>query len=279
MIEETKDFIRQQAHMARKPAAMISFGKDSMVMAALIREALDDGRGLNGRFPMAHGFPLPVIYHRDPWFPVKHEFANRQIQMWAMEVHDFLPLCSGVKTNERMIEPVSRYQLGSSAIDLPKNLSPPEPRRDYICGLRDWIGRPQGAMVGYPWDLIFIGHKDSDVDPFDGHVPLKDSTARIGGVTLAFPLKEWTDDQVWDYTEINHIAVDGRRYKNRREIEDRWYNNDYVHACMACIDPRSKEKEVFCPKLKRNVDNLGPYVLQLHANPSYIEKESYETVN
>jgi 3'-phosphoadenosine 5'-phosphosulfate sulfotransferase (PAPS reductase)/FAD synthetase len=274
ILQETLEFIRQKAHKARKPAAMLSFGKDSMVMAWLIREALAGEHGLNGEhFPLPHAFPLPIIYHREPWFAFKHDFADHVIQTWAMEAHDFPPLYCGVKTNQGMIEPVARYQLGSSAIDVPKNLCMPDPRRDYICGLHDWIGRPQAALASYPWDLLFIGHKSSDVDPFDGHVPLKNSTAEIGGVTLAFPLKDWSDSDVWDAIEFNHIAVDSRRYKGRREVKDRWYHNDYVHGCMACIDPRCKEKEVFCPKLKRNVRNLGPYVLQLHADAPYIERK------
>jgi hypothetical protein len=121
--------------------------------------------------------------------------------------------------------------------------------------------------------LLFVGHKSSDVDPFDGPVPLKASTAEVGGVTLAFPLKDWSDSDVWDYTDLNHIVVDQRRYHVRSEVKDRWYNNDYIHACMACVDPRCKEKEVFCPKLKRNVPNLGGYVLQLHADLPYVEKQ------
>jgi 3'-phosphoadenosine 5'-phosphosulfate sulfotransferase (PAPS reductase)/FAD synthetase len=268
MIEETKEFIREKAHRAMRPAVMCSFGKDSMVMAALIRDALTGVHSLNGQhFPLTHAFPLPVIYHRDPWFPQKHEFADSQIKAWAMEVYDFLPLYAGVKTNDAMIEPVARYQLGTHTMDLPKNLCEPEeyPRRDYICGLRDWVARPTATLVSYPWDLLFIGHKDSDVDPFDGAVPLKDFTAVAGDVTLAFPLKRWTDNDVFAYAKANRVPIDSRR-------SDKWYDNDYVHACVACIDPREKAEEVFCPKLKKNVKNVGKYVLQLKADAKYIEK-------
>jgi 3'-phosphoadenosine 5'-phosphosulfate sulfotransferase (PAPS reductase)/FAD synthetase len=276
LIEQSVALIRAQAHGSKKPAAMISFGKDSMVMAALIREALLGLHGLNGQhFPLTHGFPIPVIYHRDPWFPWKHDFADRQIRAWAMEVYDFPPLSAGVKANDKLLELVSRYQLGSSGIDLPKNVMPPEafPRRDYICGLRDWVARPTAIFEQYPWDLIFLAHKDSDVDPFEGPVPLKSFTAEIGGVKLVFPLKLWMDETLWDYIEHHHIPVQETRYDGRKERDDKWHNNDYIHACTRCIDPRETAKMVPCPKLKRDVPNVGKYVIQFQANPPYIERE------
>jgi 3'-phosphoadenosine 5'-phosphosulfate sulfotransferase (PAPS reductase)/FAD synthetase len=275
LLHASIEFIRESAHAAKRPAAMLSFGKDSMVMASLIRDALMGLHGLNGNhFPLTHGFPVPVLYHRDPWFNQKHIFAEEQIRAWAMEVHDFAPLCCGIKVNDKLIELVARYPLGASAIDIPKNTCSPEeyPRRDFICGLRDWIGRPKTAIMEYPWDLLFIGHKDSDVDPFEGAIPLKTNLAQIGGVRLAFPLKEWREDDLWDYIDQHHVPVDARRYHGRREWEDKWFNNDYTHACTACVDPRRSEKTVFCPKLKRQVPNVGAYVLQLRENASYIER-------
>jgi 3'-phosphoadenosine 5'-phosphosulfate sulfotransferase (PAPS reductase)/FAD synthetase len=263
-IEKSIGLIQLLAGKAAAPAVMLSFGKDSMVLAALIREALPGG--LNGQhFPRPRGFPLPVIYHRDPWFPAKHEFAERVVRAWAMEVHDYPPAIVGVKTKQDAIELVARYNFGTQGIDIPKNVCAPQeyPRRDYICGLHDWMMRPKGAVLPYPWDAMFIGHKSSDVDPFEGPVPLKYDIIDAAGVLVAYPLRHWTDADVWDYIEANHIPVQETRYQGRREVKDRWYNNDYVHACTGCIDPRNKEKEVYCPKLKCNVPNHGHEVLEL----------------
>ena len=62
-------------------------------------------------------------------------------------------------------------------LDIPKNVCPPEeyPRRDFICGLNDWVLRPKAVTVT-PWDVVFHGHKSSDVDPFEGSVPLRSDT-------------------------------------------------------------------------------------------------------
>jgi 3'-phosphoadenosine 5'-phosphosulfate sulfotransferase (PAPS reductase)/FAD synthetase len=271
------ELIRRTANAARRPAAMLSFGKDSMVLADLIRKALGGAYSLNGEhFPTVHGFPVPVIYHRAPWFPIKHEFAERTARAWAMEVHDFPPVAAGVKTNDKLIELVARYAFGNSFMDVPKNVcdhSHYPAQRDYICALNDWLQRPKTAVMPYPWDLVFHGHKSADVDPFEGNVRLKTDEAEVGKVRLVFPLKDWTDEDVWQHLEENHIALQETRYHaaHRKESTDYWYNNDYVHACTACVDPREKRPEVFCPKLRRNVPNVSAKVLKLRTLPEYAE--------
>ncbi len=273
--QDTVELIRAKASAARKPAVMLSFGKDSMALAHLIRIALFKGLNHN-HFPLTHAFPLPVIYHRDPWFPQKHEFADGVIRSWAMEAHDYPPQACGVKVNEERLELVARYHFGLLALDIPKNVvhSQYYPRRDYICGLNDWLQRPKAAGVLYPWDCVFIGHKSSDVDPFDGPVPLKSDCVKVAGVELVFPLRHWSDEDVWDYIERNAIPVQRSRYRGRQESADLWYNNDYVHACTACIDPRNKAKTVECPKLKGAlVRNMGAEVLRLEGLPEYIGRE------
>jgi hypothetical protein len=274
-IQDSIDLIRAKAEKAAKPAALLSFGKDSMAMATLIRVALHGGLKGPRHFPLTHAFPVPVIYYRDPWFPQKHEFAEHVIESWSMEVHDYPPFLAGVKVNNERLELVARYNFGAREIDMPKNVVAPEiyPRRDYICGLSDWLLRPKCVRTTFEWNCVFIGHKSADVDPFEGPVPLKVDSLNIGGVEVVFPLRHWSDEDVWTYIEQMSIPVQRSRYHDRREIEDLWYNNDYVHACTACIDPRETAQEVFCPKLKRNVPNRGAEVLKLQGVPEYIGKE------
>jgi 3'-phosphoadenosine 5'-phosphosulfate sulfotransferase (PAPS reductase)/FAD synthetase len=93
----------------------------------------------------------------------------------------------------------------------------------------------------------------------------------IGGVRVAFPLRDWTDNDVWEFIEENHVPIPENRYENRMDREDTWYNNDHIHACVSCCDPREKASHVYCPKAKKMVANVGDRVLQLHVRPSYIE--------
>jgi hypothetical protein len=255
-----------------------------MVLLDLIRQVLPP-RELN-----CHSYPLPVIYHRHPYFPAKHEFADEVIRSWALEIYDFPPLACGVKcrvkdeSHAARLELVTRYQVGTGAIDLPMNTEPPIERRPFVCGLQ-WLVRPKTLGAQWPWTTVFIGHKSSDVDPYEGPVPLKDDQVQTAGVTAVFPLRHWTDEDVWDYIEQNAVPYDMRRYRVKdagashaaggrwEENPDKWLNPDYVHACTACIDPRETRKTVPCPKLGGAlVRNMGPTVVRMEILPDYIEK-------
>jgi hypothetical protein len=262
-IQHSQELIRR---FSRNAVLMCSFGKDSMALLHLVRETLprqDLG---------ASTYPLPVLYHRHPWFAFKNNFANRIIETWGLEVHDLPPAACGVKANEDHLELVARYHFGTSGIDLPMNIEPPVSRRDFVCGLQ-WLLRPKTANFVWPWKNALIGHKSSDVDPFEGPVPLKCDHTEAAGVSVAFPLGHWTDADVWDYIEQNHVPYDKGRYQDRAEVPDKWANPDYLHACTACIDPRNKAQKVFCPKIGQQVQNVGANVLRLEQVPAYIQKE------
>jgi 3'-phosphoadenosine 5'-phosphosulfate sulfotransferase (PAPS reductase)/FAD synthetase len=265
-ISQSKDFIRQ-FHF-ESSAVMCSFGKDSMALLHLIRNTLPMNP-LN-----CHSYPVSVLHHKHPWFPAKQEFAESVIKSWALEVHDFPPIACGVKFKPDLLELVALYTFGSTMMGLPINTEAPIQRRDFVCGLEGWINRPKSGPITYPWTTVYSGHKSSDVDQFEGKVALTCDRVILGGVNLVFPLRHWTDDDVWDYIEENHIPYDKRRYQDRKELPDKWLNPDYIHACTACIDPRNTtDKEVFCPKLRENVPNLGSKVLQVNIRPDYVEKE------
>ena len=300
-ISDLQDKIAHAKHLiyewgAGQAVLLCSFGKDSMVLLDLIRQVLP-ARELN-----CHSYPLPVIYHRHPYFPWKHEFADTVIRSWALEVYDFPPLACGVKAKGgsacpqadgsgqsqpigdnrfHRLELVTRYQVGSGGIDIPMNTEAPIERRPFVCGLQ-WLTRPKTLGGQWPWTTVFIGHKNSDVDPYEGPVPLKEDHVRVmrAGVDAVFPLRHWTDEDVWDYTEVNQVPYDKRRYGRSEmgdgrweELPDKWNNPDYVHACTACIDPRETRKTVPCPKLGGAlVRNMGPTVLRMETLPDYIEK-------
>jgi hypothetical protein len=255
LIEKSKELIQK---FPRNAAVMWSAGKDSMVLLHLIRETLQR--------------QIPVIYYKHPWFASKQNFANEIIESWGLTVHDYPPMTAGIKAKQGMLELVARYEFGEgSAMDLPINTLPPVSRRNFICGLNDWVLRPKAGAITFPWDTVYIGHKSSDVDPFDGPVPLKSYSTELGGVQLVFPLRDWSDADVWDYLEENRVPYDRRRYQDRRELPDKWLNPDYIHACTRCLDPAETAAEVFCPKAGRNVPNVSARVLRLEQIPNYIE--------
>jgi hypothetical protein len=249
-------------------AVMSSFGKDSMVLLHLIRNVVPKN-------PLsAHAYPIPVLWHRHPWFPSKNEFAESVIRSWAIEAHDYPPLVCGVKCKEDRIELVAQYPFGGGAMDLPLNTEEPKPRRDFVCGV-EWLNRPKQLRMSWDWATVFIGHKSSDVDPYEGPVPLKHDAADVGGVNVVFPLRHWTDDDVWQYIEDNHIPYDKRRYAGHLEVPDKMLNPDYIYACTRCIDPRETAETVMCPKLGTEIPVIGHKVLRLESVPIYVVKEEH----
>jgi 3'-phosphoadenosine 5'-phosphosulfate sulfotransferase (PAPS reductase)/FAD synthetase len=267
--EEKIDHAKRLIYAERAQCCVLywSGGKDSTVLLHLIREVLPLNR-LN-----CHGFPCSVIYHRQPWFPHKNAFADEIIRSWALEVYDFPPFRAGVKCKAERLELAVEYPFGRTRLHLPLNTEQPIPRRPYLCG-RMWILRPRTALATYPWRVAFIGHKSSDVDPYEGAVPLgADSAENESDVKVVFPLRHWTDQDVWDYTEREHIPFDQRRYQERRPNPDVWDNPDFIHACTACIDPRESAPEVYCPKLKAGINNIGSQVARLEELPAYMKKE------
>jgi len=253
-------------------AMLCSFGKDSMTLLHLCLQVLP-------RNPAnAHSYPIPVIYHRHPYFPAKNDFADDIIRSWAIEAYSYPPGACGVKVKPDRIELVARYHFGSGAMDIPLNTEEPIPRRDYLCGL-EWLLRPKITGMTFPWRTVYHGHKNSDVDPFEGPVPLKGDTTVAADVNVIFPLRHWTDDDVWQYIEDHQVNYDRRRYDDRKELADTWLNPDYINACTKCIDPREKQKTVFCPKLQSLVRNMGPHVVRLQDIPDYIERREEHAIH
>lgn len=221
------------------PAIMCSFGKDSMAVLHLVRQLEPD---------------LPVIFHREPFEPRKYAYANRIIAEWNLAVYDFPPERIEVQENGNELHLMKYYPLGGGKnCGLATGVRPPLEGDKFVCGLRDLYGKPTGTFA-YPWDLVFHGHKSADVDPVLGALPLfADYALNVEAATAVFPLRTWTDADVWAYLETNDVPLHADRYikidGRWRDRADKVHNPDYVTACTACMrsaGPRS----VPCPKLQ-----------------------------
>lgn len=248
-IARAKLVIRQALADAKKPAFMCSFGKDSMVLLDVLHQM---------------GERLPIIFHRDPWWPNKYEFADRMIREMKLEVHDYPPSAVTLWEGKEIMAFTNHYQIGrtpQSYLQLPKNILPPVPGRGFLCGLRDVLARPTGTF-NYPWDLVFIGHKSSDSDQIAGKVPLHVDVKQNYGAApdAAFPLRSWTDSDVWDYTQEFAIPQQEDRYQDRTELPDKTNNSDYAHVCIACCDRRTPDAVVRCPVSNLEVSNVSRMV-------------------
>lgn len=249
--------IRRALEVAAHPVLMWSGGKDSMVLLHLLKTG-------------AHH--LPVLHHRDGEHGPQFDFADRIIAEWKLQATDYVPLQRAMKQRGDRIECVSGYDVGhGKLLVLPKNLyeSP-----TMSCG-KQWLTQPTFPFA-YPWTLALIGHKSSDVDEYEGAVPLRQHWVKQPGVPdLVFPLHNWTDDDIWEYTRRFSVPQDEGRYEvaTGAKKDDLARNNDYRPMCIRCLD-RNAAAWVPCPKLNGlPVENVSAAIPRLDTMPDYIGKD------
>jgi hypothetical protein len=220
---------------SKRPAIMSSFGKDSMVMLDLVRKHINPD----------------VIFHREPFQPKKYRFANSVIEELNLTVFDYPPIQMSMQEKEGEVEIVGHYPMGAKSVLLPTGIRTPMGEEEFACGLEDIYLKPLGTF-NYPWDMIFVGHKSSDIDPIYGAIPINSDIVRTAGCASAsYPIRFFTDEDVWKYTEDNHIPIHHSRYEKLdsewKEREDKSDNPDYMAACTACMT-KEGQHSVPCPK-------------------------------
>jgi hypothetical protein len=246
-IERAKEFIGGLQKQYNNPIAMASFGKDSMVLLHLLKTL---------------GLKLPVLFHKEPFEPKKYEFANRVIAKEGYVVYDYPPSFTQMAKTGSNVEIISRYQVGNSFIWLGTGIKKPEEGKPFLCGYEDVYKKPTGDFE-FPWDLCYVGHKSVDKDPIRGNIPLLvDIKKNEGSPDYAFPLRDFTDADIWEYTETFGVDWNEKRYDKMngyKEFKDITFNNDYYHCCVNCLD-RDGPAAVWCPKLNCTIANIGGQV-------------------
>ena len=255
----TLDFIRSQICTYDSSVLFWSGGKDSMVLLHLMYSA---------------GIRMPVVYFRDPFFPRKNRFVNLVIDSYLLECHDYPPLRVSLRHAPVMVALVSEYSTGPSSVAaVLKNTIEYQDGDDegqFLCGV-SFLRRPC-ASFAFPWKVAFIGHKDCDTDQIFGEIPLHSNIVfRDEGPDYVFPLKEWSNDDIWDYTELFQVPVQANRYDvaNRREWPDKTYNSDWYPTCIRCVDKRTPGATVYCPKNQVNIVNVSGAAAEFGWQPDY----------
>lgn len=219
-----------------------SSGKDSMVLLHMTRRLL--------------GVELPVVFHRHPTNPGKEEFANRIIEEWGMRVHSYPP--QAVKLSlEPHPEIINYYTLKNRhTLMEPVGLTPYAEGQPFACGY-ELLNMLLG-VVAYPWDVMILGQKNSDqhflFQNMESKGPVLEMTP---GLTQVYPLLDFTDEDIWAYTERFSVPYNEQRYDRAngyQEFPATDRNNDRYPACVRCIVP-SQDAEVECPKLARKIAN------------------------
>jgi len=246
----------------RAPVVLWSGGKDSTAMLHLLRFKL--------------GVKLPCVQWREPRFRHRYAHSDLLAREWDLTLYDYAPgriaIQDGydIETGQPRFDFLKYYQWGhhsalvlSLGTEAPTETEIAEDR--YLCGLADVLQRPCGSF-NWPWDSAFHGQKSADVDLIKGAVPLMQDVRRTpDSPTQLFPMRHWTDDDIFDYLEAEGVPMDPTRYDRATgkwgHKQDKSHNADYYPICWNCVN-RHLSSPVHCPKLRSEVNNiahLAPY--------------------
>ena len=257
LIDKTINKIKEWNKRWPRAVVLWSGGKDSTALLHLIRYGAE--------------IDIPVIQYRQPKFRERYAYSDRLIKEWGLEVYEYPPmkvaLADGpdVNTGEVRFDMLHYFQWGRDCVILSLGTEKPKDGEKFLCGVTDFLQRPTGTF-NWPWGAVYIGTKFEDTDLIKGHVPLAQDIRIIDGSPVSlYPMRDWTDDEIFWYLEDNGIEPDPTRYIKENE---QWKNNpdkslnaDFYPACFNCVN-RHMDRHVHCPKLNAtitNISDMAPY--------------------
>jgi hypothetical protein len=235
-----------------RPAVMWSGGKDSTAMLHLLLFKV--------------GVKLPVIQWREPRLRTRYAHSDRLAAKWDLEMYDWAPYGFAIQdgydieTGEPRLDFVKGYEMAPHKLMLLfLGTETPEPGGPYVCGL-EALQRPTGRF-NFPWGGVFHGQKSADVDLIKGQVPLAQDVVRPDGAPMQFfPMRHWSDADIWNYLESEGVPNDETRYEKADGVwqhkKDKANNADYYPVCWNCVN-RHLADTVYCPKLKCETNNIS----------------------
>lgn len=245
------------------PCVLWSGGKDSTAMLHLLIHKV--------------GVKLPCVQWREPWMRDRYELSDHLIREWDLDVYDYAPgkiaLTDGTTPEGgHQIDFIKYQQWGNqTACMVVVTGQEPVEGKPWRCGMAV-LSRPLGTFA-WPWDACFHGQKSDDVDPIKGRMPLAMDVRRTPDCPAQlFPMRDWTDEDVWNYLESEGVRNDETRYGKDsdgrwRHLADRSRNADFPHICTNCMSRRGAAT-VWCPKHQAEVNNVSVWLpYEDHAIP------------
>ncbi len=252
-ISKSLAIIRDNLAKYSKPVIWSSFGKDSLVLMDLVRKVDKN---------------IPILFQKEYICPDKYAHSERLARENNLMVYSFPPMNTALQYHtyddgslEWEVQNFYTYQNGTN-FTIPTGIVD-NPSSD-VCCLND-IYRKPFAIVNYMWDMQFIGHKDCDTDAFYESMVLDDYVYKPDDLpACVFPLKDWSDEDIWQYLDENNIDFNDKRYVRsgenwRGQYKNTTFNPDYFECCLECMKFNTSEK-VYCPRLKEEIPNISGVV-------------------
>lgn len=198
---------------------------------------------------------VSVIYLRGFEHPTKHLFAGGIIQDWGLNVREMMPSSFDVVAKGAHVELIEIYEIVPSVhLYFPLEAEPDHvPGPDSYCAIEK-LNEPVNVKP-YSFDAIFIGHRSEDIDPIYGAIPLKDFVVQVGELRAVYPLKDFTEADVWNASALLGVPQNALRYKRGLMSE----NPDYFPLCTRCLESQ-EGATVVCPKIGGEVFNLSKFI-------------------
>lgn len=205
--------VRSALASSQSPAVLSSFGKDSMLLLALVREIAPR---------------TPVIWFRDG---TDESFARQVIREWGLTAFSPAPadayLLANPTTDETTL--IAEYDFGGDRLPMLTDLTP-----GTTCALTHF---PHRTSLFYPFDLLLVGWKDTDMHWVKGNAQLAANGFTTGRAIVIAPIRHLTDEQVRAAIHTMNIPY--------RQVEDA------LPLCTACMT--AKSTEVYCPEVGHNI--------------------------
>jgi hypothetical protein len=228
LIRQSSSLIREQLAQLKAPCVLSSFGKDSMVTLWLVREQKPD---------------IDVLYFDAFPSPTKHRFALDIIQRWGLTVRSPLARGRDAITKGDHLELAELHELAPDQftyfpIEAEAGYVPDE---NCLCGLEK-LTDEVAPKCEFNFDAAFMGTRGDDVDFAWGDCNPGDAVISRGdNFRLVYPLKDWTEKDIWEASFLLGIPQNEARYFGN----DMTANNDYYPLCTKCL---GSDSEVICPQ-------------------------------
>ena len=254
-IQSAKEILHFIANEYKNPILYSGLGKDSICVIHLAHTM---------------GYKWDVMFHRDPFFPLKYRYANSIIEKWNLTCRDYPAHQCSIFWLNNTFEVVRHYRTGMHDMVLCAMLYKPEQfiKGKYLCALKDIYLQPKGACE-YLWDIGIQGHKAVECKPHSGmqpnglRWPLKHI---INGPDWAQPIWNWTEEDVYTYMKENDIPFNLNVYDDTGTKlvpkEDSTFDPDRRPACFECMLP-SNPIVVTCPKNGLPTNNLSNSLMRV----------------
>jgi 3'-phosphoadenosine 5'-phosphosulfate sulfotransferase (PAPS reductase)/FAD synthetase len=221
-LKQARGIIENALNTSERPVVLCSFGKESLLLLALLR----------------HYTEVDVLwYYTDDLAKAQKRFAHQIIRDWNLAVYTYQPSDRYYLPNDEGLTLVSEYSIGGEAFPVLQDIEHSD-----RCGLE--ISSERTPYFAYHWPVTFWGLKSSDEHFITGRPFVPDGT-QVGSTRLYAPLRDFTDEDVWKLTRRLNLPFNEEKYRG-----DSKFDPDILHACTACF---SHDETVFCPRLSREV--------------------------